>query len=736
MKTTTDRSFRIATLLPSLAAGVVAGTLMVILAVSFASLIYSGPLKAFLSTGIGIALYSALALGLVTTLTTSLPGVIGSPQSVPAIIVGLNAAAIAGATQAFGSPQALLSTVLVANAATTLLAGVFFLLLGTFRVGRLVRFIPYPVVGGFLAGTGLLLVRGGFDVMAGITLSMQTLPELAAADAMRLWLPGILFAFTIVLARRINGHFLTMPAIILLGTAAFHLWLYASGTSLSAAGNAGWLLGPFPEAEVRIPLGPSAFASVNWSAIAEQIGGIVLALVVSVLALLLNATGVELATGRSLDLDRELRSAGLANLVSGAGGGLAGYQSLGLSILAHEFGGPSRITGIVSTLVCGTVLFFGFELLIYFPRPIIGGIIVFLGLGLLMEWLVDGWSSLSRLDYATVAMIVLVMANLGFLEGVAVGLAMAVVILTVDLSRISAVKHALTATEHPSTVERPRAERQFLDRMGDRIHILELQGFIFFGTTNVLAENVTARMTAVQKPLSHVILDFRRVTGLDSSAVLSLRRLEQLSASRGVDLVLTHLSEGLRAHLVRQGLSVEGGNAIVCLPDLDRGVEWCEERILEVENFPELGVESSLRHRMLEMMVSELAVDRLMSYLRREEYPAGHVVTREGDDPDSMYFLEWGQVSVNLEMPGNRMVRLRTMNPGTTIGEVGLYLGTPRTATVITEKPCTLSRLTRDGLERLEREEPGVAALLHKAMVRIESERLASLNTMVRALTR
>lgn len=194
----------------------------------------------------------------------------------------------------------------------------------------------------------------------------------------------------------------------------------------------------------------------------------------------------------------------------------------------------------------------------------------------------------------------------------------------------------------------------------------------------------------------------------------------------------------LRAHLTRQGLSLEGGSGstIVCLPDLDRGVEWCEERIREVGRYPEIGVEYSLGQRLVEMMDSESAVDRLMTYLDREEYPAGHVVTREGDEPHSIYFLEWGQVSVNLEMPDKRMVRLRTMNPGTTIGEVGVYLNRPRTATIIAEKRCTVSRLTREGLERMEREEPEVASMLHRTMVRIESERLVSLNAMVRALTR
>ena len=149
------------------------GITEVMVALSLGSLIFSGELAPYLPYGIGMALVTAAVMMIGTSLTSRVPGVIGSTQDTSSVILAVIAAGLAGTLSAAGAADKL-TTVLVAIAATTLLTGVFFLALGFFKLGGLVRFVPYPVVGGFLAGTGWLLVQGSFGVMAGFPLTLAT----------------------------------------------------------------------------------------------------------------------------------------------------------------------------------------------------------------------------------------------------------------------------------------------------------------------------------------------------------------------------------------------------------------------------------------------------------------------------------------------------------------------------------------------------------------------------------
>ena len=145
-------------LFPSITAGLVASIITISLEISLAALIFSGDLGQFLAGGIGLMLFGAFAMGIVISLTTSLPGIIGVPQDTPAVIMGLVAAGISLSMRG-ETPKAIYATVVAAISLTSVLTAVFFLFLGWFKASGFVRYIPYPVVGGFLAG--LIGIGGG-----------------------------------------------------------------------------------------------------------------------------------------------------------------------------------------------------------------------------------------------------------------------------------------------------------------------------------------------------------------------------------------------------------------------------------------------------------------------------------------------------------------------------------------------------------------------------------------------
>jgi SulP family sulfate permease len=307
----------------------------------------------------------------------------------------------------------------------------------------------------------------------------------------------------------------------------------------------------------------------------------------------------------------------------------------------------------------------------------------------------------------------------------------------VNYSRIDVVKHTLSGAEMRSNVERCAYHRRVLaGELGQRIFILELQSFIFFGTANALLEQIRARVADTQQPsVRYIVLDFRRVTGLDSSAVLSFVKGKQLSEAQGITLVLTHSSEIIQRQFKLGGLL---GNAegVRIFPDLDHGLEWCEEQLLEIERITTLHVPVTLSAQLADSGFKKADTARLMEFLERVNVKEGEYLIRQGDEADKLYFIEMGTVSVYLEIEGGKRVRLQTLGLGTAIGEPGLYLGTTCAASVIADSPVTAYRLTRAALSNMKDQEPELAATFHEFAAHLLSERLAATTRTLEAVLR
>jgi SulP family sulfate permease len=722
-------------LFPSITAGLVAAIITISLEISLAALIFSGELGEFLAGGIGLMLFGAFAMGIVIALTTSLPGMVGLPQDTPAAIMGLAAAAI-GVSMRGEEPRAIYSTIVAAISLTSILTAVFFLLLGWFKASGFVRYIPYPVVGGFLAGTGYLLSMGAFGVMVNVPLTPANLPQLFSAGTLITWVPGVIFAIVLLVLLRRWSHFLITPGVLIVATSLFYGYLAIAGIPVSEAASRGWLLGPFPSGGLFQPLTPSALALIDWGVILQNIDKIATILVLSIISLLLNASALEVTVKKDIDLNRELQAAGWANLAGGLGGSSVGYQALGMSALAHRLGARSRIVNLISALVCGAALFFGASVISFFPKPVLGGMLLYLGLAFLTEWLIDARKSLPFLDYLLVWVILGVIATVGFLEGVAAGVFIAAILFVISYSRINAIKNILDGSIYHSKVDRPRMHREILHQRGSEISILRLQGYIFFGSIQNILERIRLRIHHQSHgPLRFLILDFHRVTRLDSSAVFGIIRLKQLTEANKILMVWTHVSPEIVTQLERGGLHDHGDDSFLIQETLDEGVEWCENKLLAREGVNDLtGVIERVEAQLSHAFPGTEGVDRLMQYLERRKLEVGEYLMKQDEPSDDMYFVESGLVTIELELPNGRRMRLRSIRGGATVGEMGIYLGGTRTASVVASRPSTVYRLSLQSLAEMREKDPQIAALFHEWIARLLAERIADNNRMFEAL--
>ena len=723
-------------LLPSsLMVGLLAGVMDLGTEISLAAYIFSGDLSQFLAGGIGVMLFGALVFGVVVALITSVPGVIAVPQDTPAAILALMAGGIALSMKS-APGQAVFATVLTAIALTSLIMATILLIMGRFKAGGFVRYIPYPVVGGFLAGTGSLLAQGGLGLMMDIPLSFANLPLLLIPERLMAWLPGLIFGVALYIVLRRHEHFLITPIALVLMTALFYGILLATGTSIPEASARGLLLGPFPSGTFYQPLTPSLLQQVNWAAILAQADKIVTILVLCLIGILLNISTLEIAVRKDIDLDREVLTAGFANAAGGLAGSIIGYQTIGLTSLAHRLGAPSRLVSIVAGLVCGVALFFGASLFSFIPKMVLGGMLVYLGLSFLVEWLIDSRRVLPWTDYLLIWVILGIILSVGFLPAIAVGVLVAAILFVISYSRVNIVRNTLSGQSFQSNVDRPKPHRDLLQQHGAEIHILRLQGFIFFGTIQAILNQVRQRLADESRPrLGYLVLDFQRVTRLDSSAVFGITRLKQLTHSNDIHMVWTQVADAIQRQLERGGLVDKSDDSFIILPTLDHGVEWCENRILAQHGTANLTAFIEPVGTQLKRAFPGIeSVGDFMKYLERKGIPQGEYLMRRGDPPTEMYFVEEGMVTAQLETEDGQIVRLRSMRGGTTVGEMGLYMGIPRTADVIASRSSLVYRLSAEALERMRKDDPEVAALLHEWIARQLAERLAASNRTIEAL--
>src|SRR6266498_2649202 len=226
------KKFELRELLPVASVGLVDGVIVLPLITSFAILMFPGELAPFATIGIGMVLFGGFIMQLIIGLTSSVPGMIGGPQDSPAAILGLMALAIVSRMEG-ATPQAKFITVVVTIIVTSMVSGLFFVVIGGFKLSRFVRFIPYPVVGGFIAGTGLLLVLGALGIMLGATPSLANLNILFNNENLLLWIPGIVFGTLVLIASRRFKHFLTYPALLVGTMIVFYLSMWVSGFDIN-----------------------------------------------------------------------------------------------------------------------------------------------------------------------------------------------------------------------------------------------------------------------------------------------------------------------------------------------------------------------------------------------------------------------------------------------------------------------------------------------------------------------
>jgi SulP family sulfate permease len=708
--------------------GLIAGIDNLGASLAFAALLFPGALSAGLGMGVGVLLLSGVVLALVIALRSKNPNTIAMVQETSIAIL---AAAIIGVTGAMTAPtENRIATVFAILGTSTVLSGALLWGVGRARLGALVRFLPYPVVAGFLAGSGWLLIEGALAMMTGQQALTDMLPDIAQPLTLAKIIPATVFALLMLLALRKASHPLTASAVLACAAGTFFALLALFDIPIEQARGWAWLPTTPAEDSVALPSPLWVIGAADWSAVLQTTPAMISAALLTMIGLLLNTSGLELATGRDIEPNGELRSSGVANMLVGFLGGTSGFVGLGMTLLADKLSIHGRSAGIATAVVLAIGLLCAPILASLMPTFLAAGLMIFLGLELLLEWVVLTRRTLPLGEWLAVVAILVAIMTLGFLVGLALGLAISIAVFVYTYSRLPVIRLIASGVELRSSVDRAPAASHLLDSEGRRIHVLQLQGYLFFGTVEQVVTQANKRLhTARKDPLRFLILDLRGVSGVDSAATSGFVKICTTAQAEQVTVIFCHLQPDLEQALCRAGLVFAPSTDCQTASDLDHALEQCEETLLrESDPFP--NSEDILFH-LQDSLGTHRRLPDMISAMERLSLSPGTELIRAGDAADDVYFLGQGRVKVQVSLPNGRTLRLRTMTSGAVVGEIALYLGDRRTANVIVETPSILYRLSRADLEQMEQNDSDLAVLFHRLLAITLSEKLVLANRLI-----
>jgi sulfate permease, SulP family len=696
--------------------------------VAFAAMIFSGHLANIVPLAFVAFLAGTVLSGLIVGCLSSFYCNLSGAQDESAAILAAFASGLA--SMGVINDEAAILTMFTVIVIATWSFGLVLLLLGISKWGKYTQLIPYPVVGGFLAGVGLLMLSATIHFLSGVTMTMDSLPQFLSWEMTLRWLPSLIAAG--LLYWGINR--IRSPMLLPIGLICILVLFYAvAGTwslSLESLRESGFVFTSMPERGAFDAIKWLSITRIDWSVVLEardEIGALIL---VCTIGASLATTALEIGAGIELDSNHELRAHGLANLASALVGGIPAFTLAGPSLTYLRLGASSRLMPILRALFTLALGLAGLALLGFVPKIVVGTLLILFSFGLVHEWLIRARYRLSATDYVFVLIIAGIIELAGFIPGVGVGILIAAADFLIQYSKLNVIKAELSGRDYRSDVERPLRAENILRNAGGRFIAFEIQGFIFFGTAIRLLERIRVSVGASEQKVDYVILGFANVDGLDAAAHFALRKLHNYANTENICLLFSGLTRENAKAL--QAANVLDENQSLCFANTAMAIEYVENQLLKPFAADEDAI--SAEEALVALVGERDKAVVLLPFFTFHDVQAGDQVFRQGDDSDSSILLVRGNLSAHLDLGGGQSVRLRKFLPGTLVGEMAFYAGRKRSASLVADTDAAIGVISGESILRLNREQPAVAAEFHQMTARLMANRIIAMNAMLRTL--
>lgn len=508
-----------------------------------------------------VALPLAIAFGIAS-------GVSPETGIVTAIVAGFLVSAFGGSSVQIGGPTGAFIVIVYGIVqqygmggltVATLMAGAFLVLLGVFRLGTIIKYIPYPIVVGFTSGIAVTIFTTQVKDLLGLTTGpvpadfvakwatyVQALPTVDPWSTAVGVLSVVAIALTPRLSRKVPG---SLVAIVVMTVAAYLLRTYAGVESIETIGD---------RFSIRAELPSAAVPVLTWEGVKQLVQPALTIAVLGAIESLLSATVADGVTGRRHDSNQELIGQGIANLCSPLFGGIPATGAIARTMTNINNGGRTPVAGIVHAAVLLLIFLVFMPLAQYIPMACLAGVLV------VVSYNMSGWRTFRELlanpksDVAVLLITFLLTVLFDLTIAIEVGLVIACLLFMrrmAETTRVSVITEEIDPNEE-SDVE---THEEHLP-IPSGVEVYEINGPYFFGIANKF-EDVMATMA--DRPKVRIIR-MRRVPFIDSTGLHNLKNLCTMNHREGTHIVLSGVEPAVREVLEHAGFDSLLGRDHIC----------------------------------------------------------------------------------------------------------------------------------------------------------------------------
>jgi len=699
--------------------------------VAFGVTIYAAIDPHYAAFGALAGVLGAMALGLIAPTFGGTDRLITAPCA-PAAAV-LSAFAIDLVQQGV-SPTSIVLLLTVLG----ILTGTLQILIGFLGVGRLIKFIPYPVVSGYLSGVGLIIIGSQLPKLVGAADGNRWYKVIFSPE---LWdwrgvaIGGatiIAMLFSSRISRKIPGTIIGIAcgALTFAGLALFD-------PSMATLENNPLVIGPLgATGEGYITL-----ITDRWQQIGElrlsQVGSLFTsALTLAVLLsidTLKTCVVLDRLTRSRHDSDRELAAQGLANMTASIVGGMPGAGQMGATMVNYSSGAKTRISGVIEGLTSVVAALALGSFIAWTPVATLSGVLIVIGLRMIdTDPLRFLESKSTAIDFVVVLAVVGVALTVGLIAASATGVILSIMLFLREQVGGTVVRRKSFVGERSSAWYRPENEMRLLEKKGQSAIIFELQGSLFFGTAQQLYRTLEPELATTE----YLILDLQRVQSVDVTAAHMLNLVRDALSERNVPLLLSNVRErlpsgrDLREFLELSGLRADDEH-VIYLPTLEAAIEWVEARLLGDSKRPDADEQPPLELHEIELFKGskpDTLVD-LEACLEKRSFKAGETIFSCGDPSNDLYLIRKGEVKIVGSVgQGGAMKHIATYGRGDFLGGQAFLDNRQRSNDAIAIRDCDMYILSLEKFNYLADEHKRIALVLMTKLARLLSIRLRHVN--------
>ncbi len=694
-------------------------------AIAFGVTIYAAIGPSYASLGAIAGILGATALGLFAPALGGTNRLITAPCAPAAAVM----AAFAIETVRQGVPA---GSVVLLLTVLGLLTGVIQFILGRIRVGSVIKYIPYPVVSGYLSGVGLIIIGSQLPKILGAPEQTSWWQSLSSPV---LWQWQALTVGVVTVAVMLTASRITklMPAAIvgLLAGVLAYFGLALFDHSLLTTVDNPLIIGRLP-AEAH---GLFDAVTGRWLEIGElkvsQVAGLLLpALTLAVLLsidTLKTCVVLDAMTRSRHDSNRELVAQGVANVASACIGGMPGAGQMGATMVNLSSGGQTRMSGVFEgVLALLAFVLFGW-LVAWIPVAALAGILIIVGVRMIdrKSFSLLG-SRLTIFDFLVIAAVVFTAVTVSLIAASGIGIALAMLLFIREQLSSSVIRRKTYGDQVFAKRRRSKEEMKLLEEQGDLTVIVELQGSLFFGTKDQLFDALEPEL----RRRTYFILDMRRVQGVDVSVAQVLNQIRDIVLQRNGYLIFSDLPQNLPNGRDIEGFFEQmkittGSEHVKVFPRCDDAHVWVEERILGIRD-QAAEDETLLELRDMELLQGRKpeTVASLEACLEICSYKAGERIYSAGNRGDRLFFIRKGTVKIVLPSQGTDGHHLATYGRGDFFGGLSFLDGQPRGNEAISLTDTELYMLRRKAFDKLKEQHRLFAHNLIESIAKVLAMRL------------